>query len=249
MKAKILAFFFLTFASITTYAQQVVNVDIKAGMAYNGITKSNDFDMKPGFRLGVGVDFLINEYWSIRSSFLAVQKDVKKKGTKEYPDISEVSEYSTGSIAIDNEMEALYIQVPVLATYTLEINYLLSASFGAGPYVAYGIAGDTKTYIKATASSLDPSATGEFNRYWNKQPVEHKYKTFGKEGLKKFDYGLALAAELNVGKHFFVGFGAEYGLANIKKLPKSEGESLVGINKKTASPHRYGFDMHVGFRL
>lgn len=95
----------------------------------------------------------------------------------------------------DVKMNAMYLQLPVRLGYRMSLLPGLRAHFGFGPYFAQGIGGKTKgKYIDG----------GEVDM-----------KTFGDDGLKKFDWGLGGEVGVTLIGRVQVRAGYDFGLKNI----------------------------------
>ena len=80
-----------------------------------------------------------------------------------------------------------YLQLPIYGAYKIEVVPGTKIVFNAGPYLAYGIGGQTK--VSGDIAIFDEIATGDGNT-----------DTYGTDGfLKRFDFGLG------------AGVGAEFG--------------------------------------
>lgn len=87
--------------------------------------------------------------------------------------------------------EAMYLQLPVHVGYLVPVNNSTQVVFHVGPYVAYGIGGKTKE-VGTNVSE----------------------KTFHKDGLKKFDFGVGAGVYIDY-SGFTIGVGYDHGLLNL----------------------------------
>ena len=90
-------------------------------------------------------------------------------------------------------MNLNYIQVPVNAQYKLDLGNM-KLLLQAGPYLGVGVNGKLKAKVDGKKES---------------EKIE-----FGKDGLKRFDFGLGIGAGLQFG-NIQAGLGYNLGLANI----------------------------------
>ncbi len=96
----------------------------------------------------------------------------------------------------------LYLQVPVVINYHINIKDKVSIEPFAGVYYAFGIAGKAKAKMDGDSE---------------------KVNVFGDEGgLKRSDFGVRLGVGAVFGKHYYAGIGYEIGCLNIAKDSDSE---------------------------
>lgn len=130
-------------------------------------------------KLGVGIEKPLSSNWSLMPSF-----EVALKGCK--IDWAKVADGSESS-----RMNALYLQIPVMAAYRININDSWNTTLKAGPYFAVGVYGDIDGY----------------NIFKSED---------GADGASRFDVGLDLGVDFEY--HRFV-FGVEYELGFISMSP------------------------------
>lgn len=146
---------------------------------------------KVGFNAGVTLDYNFTPNVALLTGLEFTTKGAK---SKEY----EVEEMGIKGSA-KASTTAMFIQLPVHVGYKLPVTETMKVVFHAGPYAAYGIGGKDKTEITI-----------------NGKTAEEKTDTFGKEALKKFDFGVGIGAGLEFGQ-IGVGLGWDFGLADLNR--------------------------------
>lgn len=146
-----------------------------------------DKKAKIGFKIGVTADYAITNDFYLQSGLSFTTKGGKIEAKV-------LTEKATISI------NQLYLQLPIMAAYKLEVSPGTKIVINAGPYLAYGIGGKIK--IDGT-SGVDLSDL----------PFR-EMDTFDDNGLKKFDFGLGAGVGAEFGS-IVVGLNYELGLTNI----------------------------------
>ncbi len=165
---------------------------VKAGMNLSNFSGDGDSDSKIGFNAGVTVDYALSS-----DLYLLSGLELTTKGAK-----AEYSESESGvSVKYKATATPMYLQLPVHLGYKLTVTEGTKIVFHAGPYIAYGIGGKTKTKASANALSIDINH-------------EDKEDFFGDEGAKRFDFGVGLGAGVEFGK-IGVGLGYDFGLTKL----------------------------------
>lgn len=177
---------FLLGAVTETYAQ---TFGIKAGVNLANQTAKDDDDSydddyksKIGFNVGVTLDIPISDVVSFETGLIASSKGSKVEGT-----------------GFEAKTNLLYVDIPLTAKFSFEINRDSKFYIAAGPYVGIGLSG------KST-SKVDGLDEQEEDIKWGSDEAE--------DDLKRLDYG----AQINIGAEFSgfqIGAGYGLGLANI----------------------------------
>lgn len=168
--------------TMTASAQITWNVKLGGGLAM--CAGGNDAgDMKGKFvgKVGVGIEKPLTANFSIMPSL-----EIALKGTKWDNEVY----YEGYNVGIEENYSPLYIQVPILAAYRLNINNDWNLTLKAGPYFAYGISGD----VSLTGSIDDLSQTESSDLFSDLE-------------AKRFDAGVDVGVDFEY--HRFV-FGVEY---------------------------------------
>lgn len=98
--------------------------DARVGVNFSNVTKVKETKTLPGFTLGLGMDYGINESWSFQSGLMFVSKGYKVKDIyKERP---------------------VYLDIPILGAYKISVSENTKFVINAGPYLSFGLGGKTK---------------------------------------------------------------------------------------------------------
>lgn len=206
MKHKLLLFvIFFPLLSLNLSAQKSpFTFGVKAGMNLSSATINNreaDAKLKPGYQVGVTVDFEV-----YKSLYLQSALSFTTKGSKIDDLLAGKLIGGSGKPNETHTYNQLYLQVPIHVAYKVNVGENNNIIFSFGPYFAYGIGGKSKRKLNDSAVFGDGS-----NQY--------KFDTFGDdegEALKKFDVGLSFGVGTEFNK-IVVGAGYELGLKNIAK--------------------------------
>lgn len=185
---------------------------IVAGPQFSSITAKADgdkstSDLLVGLRAGFTADLQLADEFYIGTGLLFSGKGGKDKDVEIKKTIG-------------------YLQVPINFLFKPEVGSG-KLNLGAGPYVAYGIAGK----IKGTADDAEGSI-GVFS---------DEAKALG-QGVKKFDAGLGIVAGYELKAGLYLGIHADLGLVNTVALP--DGVTADGYSAKNTS-----FGVNVGFKF
>ncbi|MFV0469903.1 MAG: porin family protein [Dysgonomonas sp.] len=168
-------------ASVSSFAQGAgaVKFGVNAGVNLSNIAGDIDnTDAKIGFQAGVTADYYLTE-----AVFLQSGLSYTTKGYKTGDDDSGVK----GTLG--------YLQLPIKVGYAIPVSDGFSVNLNAGPYLAYGISGKTKT----TLLGKEISKVDSFN-----------------DGTNKFDFGIGGGVGAEFGA-IAVNLHYEYGLSNYTK--------------------------------
>ena len=188
MKKKLITTLLLLLVCLSGYSQ--ISWNAKAGINISNIINFGDVDFKPGYQVGVGMDYYFNDHWGIQPSLMLISKGYKIKG--DYPPFINKSEQLKSYDITDNKV---YVELPLLLTYRFNVSGKYKLIFSGGGYVGYGIAGKTKN----TATLLNGSTRKD------------KVDSFS-AGVEKFDTGLAAGAALEYNDKYSIGLSSDFGL-------------------------------------
>ena len=179
---------FVLFALISVAGfSQITGWNAKVGMNFSNYTGDLDLNAKVGFKLGGGLEYAFNDTWSLQPSLFLTSKGAKKDG---------------------NSINAMYLELPVMAAARFNVADNTNLVVNAGPYFACGIAGKTKFDLG--------------------NDTERKVDTFGDDALKRFDAGLGVGVALEFGR-IIAGLDGQFGLVDVEKVgnPKNMNFSIV----------------------
>ncbi|MDR0894929.1 MAG: PorT family protein [Prevotellaceae bacterium] len=190
---------------VTIMASAQVSWNAKAGLNLSNMRGEGESgDLKVGYNLGVGMEYAFNERWSLQPSL-----SLTAKGTRE----------SDGGTTV--QLNAVYLELPVMAALRVPVSDRVNLVFGLGPYVAYGVGG------KVSVSS---------------DGVDISINTFGEteglaSGMRRFDAGLALGVSVEMGK-FSIRLDEQLGLANVA-ASEGSGDSVHNNNISIGVGYRF----------
>ncbi|WP_072542595.1 porin family protein [Bacteroides mediterraneensis] len=104
-----------------------VKWDVRVGVNFSNVTKADEAKSLTGFTLGLGMDYGLSESWSFRSGLMFTSKGWKFK---------EEGEKIT--------YRPIYLEIPILAAYKVNISENTKFVINAGPYLAFGLGGKAK---------------------------------------------------------------------------------------------------------
>ena len=199
MKKKLITTLLLLLVCLSGYSQ--ISWNAKAGINISNIINFGDVDFKPGYQVGVGMDYYFNDHWGVQPSLLLISKGYKDKGDYYFPPFMENSEKLKSYDITDNKV---YVELPLLLTYRFNVSAKLKLIFSGGGYIAYGITGK----FKNTNTLLDGSKRKD------------KVDSFS-AGVEKFDTGLAAGAALEYNDKYSIGLSSDFGLRTIDGRDKN----------------------------
>ena len=135
---------------------------------------------RTGFNIGVTVDFPLSKLFHIKSGVFYTEKGFLDKNLWTWDE-----NYGYRVYLDHSNYSAGYIEVPVLASFRIDLCEKHQLQLNVGPYFAYGVAED---YFKSASDG-------------------------GFELDKKFDYGIQASVYLRFSNHYLIGGGYEFGLA------------------------------------
>lgn len=118
-------------------AQITWNAKLGGGLAFcAGMNDEGDTKAKFVGKIGVGIEAPLSANFSLMPSLEFAMKGAKWS----------MSEYYSGyNVDGEETLSPLYIQIPVLGAYRLNLNDDWNMTLKAGPYFAYGISGKVKS--------------------------------------------------------------------------------------------------------
>lgn len=220
MKREIFTVVLLLLSVLYGYGQASWNV--KAGMNVSKVTNYLDSEMKLGYQFGVGMDYFFTDSWGIQPSLMLVSKGVKWKRETyigELPD--DLPFFPELNASSNNTENRMYIEMPVMLAYRINLSNTLKLVFNGGGYVSYGIGGKSNF---------------TYNLY---DGTTQKYKgnTFSRG--EKFDYGLGAGTALEFNNRYTVNLFGEWGLT-------SADTNVISYHKKNAN-QTYG--LNIGYKF
>ncbi|MDR0332815.1 MAG: PorT family protein [Dysgonamonadaceae bacterium] len=183
-----------------------ITFGVKAGINlsnfYGNGVENLDLKAKPGFNVGVTMDYAFTP-----AMYLMTGLELTTKGAK----------WSTreDGETLKVTSNPMYLQLPVHFGYKIDIAPGTRFVLHAGPYVAYGVGGkDTITYNGGKRS---------FNIFGK----DNAAKAMGIEGVEaeRFDYGVGLGVGVEFGQ-INVGLGYDLGLGNLSGVKEAKQQNM-----------------------
>ncbi|CCY90348.1 putative outer membrane insertion C-signal [Bacteroides sp. CAG:1076] len=169
-----------------------VSIGVRAGGTYSHITKSNHSDGKLGWLIGADLEIpvdKVSEDFFIQPSLLFLSKGDK---------CSTSGDVGDGDVAtVETTENAIFMEIPVMAGYRLNIADNFNLTFNAGPYFAFGLGGKSELGMDATL--------------WG-SPIGGGYEINTFDSIKRFDFGIGLGAGLEILQSWSVNLNYDFGL-------------------------------------
>lgn len=206
---------------------------LKGGVNLANISTTSDgrvdeAKMLTSFHIGGVADIPLNSFLSFQPGLL-----VTGKGSK-----TEI--YTTSSIN-DNyfkiKTNPIYLELPANLVFKAPLGGGTRLFFGAGPYIAMGIGGETKGEQKFLGVTRTYEKDVEFN---DDDPTTSQQEDASVNSLRRFDYGANGLAGIETGK-FMVGVNYGLGLSKIGSTESNE-------NDDDKNKHRvFSISLGIGF--
>jgi hypothetical protein len=205
--------------SFTSLEAQKSSGFIKGGINIANISITNDGSVDQnksliGFQVGFMGDLPMSSFFSIQPGIQFTSKGSKTQ-----------SGSTTDATYYRATTNPMYIEVPVNAVFKIPFGEGSKFFFGAGPYIAMGVAGKNKVEGKFLGSSF----SSKKNIQWsNDDPTTLNYEEGAGYGImKRFDYGFNGTVGFETSN---VIFSANYGLG-MAKLQSGSNSSADQKNK------------------
>lgn len=184
----------------------------KAGFVFSDLSEySYKTRMKHSFTGGLTFDYFLN-----RDLYISSVIEFANKGAKF--DLLNKNEEEGTSLDIKNStIAAFYIQVPVHLGYKFDLSEKTRLMVQAGPYVAYGISGQTELGDEVVLRTPEGATTMSLNDYikmidgWRRGE-----ETFSDTHFREFDWGIGIGMGVEY-EHVNISFRYDFGLYNISQ--------------------------------
>jgi len=194
-----LAILFFVFAGFLSADAQRLQGKLGGGFA----THYSGAQVIGAFKAGIGVEFELDQHFTLSPALLVYGKGWKNKNQTVYvydEDKNLVYDDAGEPLTVvkQRSTSANYLELQVLANYFFYLprNYYFYVS--AGPYAAYGLSGKQKTKGDGEAEEAEK--------------LYYESKTFKEQGVKRFDAGLTLGAGIQFPSHLMLGVESDLGL-------------------------------------
>lgn len=155
-----------------------------------------DLDSKVGFNVGVAVEFPIVRSFYINSGLFYTTKGAK-------------SEIVEDSETFKTTFNAGYLELPVYASYRLNLAEASQLQVNFGPYFAFGVNGKVKEEYTDSEYPED-NEKFDYDLFGVADPESDDYKA----GMKRFDCGLGIGLGYTWNR-IYLGINYQFGLVNI----------------------------------
>lgn len=208
---KSLIFVLFSLFSLAGFSQ--VSWNAKAGMNMSNWSGDNDTKMKVGYKLGVGMEYAFDKAWSLQPSLF-----LSSKGAKVDAAIAPSEDIPSG-LGLNMTVNQLYLELPINAQVRFAVSEGMNIVLAAGPYLAYGVGGNTT--VKAKVNGVE---------------VKESRGTFSSSDvdIDRFDAGFGIGASLEI-KKFIVGVDGQWG--------------AIKLNSENETPKNINFSICVGYKF
>lgn len=177
MKKIFLVLTLCTTATCITKAQ----VYVQGGLNLANISKTNDGQTEknnilPSFNVGILGRFDLSSSFDLESGILLTGHGSKAE-----------TYFNGGNDYVKTKFNPLYIQVPLNAVIKIPLAKETGIFFHAGPYIAMGIAGKSKSESKIGPIMSSSESSIKFS---NDNPFTSQQDDAAYDKLKRFDFGL-----------------------------------------------------------
>jgi hypothetical protein len=188
--------------------------------------KVDDAKMLASFQVGIIGDVNVSDFFAIQPGILVTGKGSKTQDG----DPSDANYFKATT-------NPIYIEIPVNFVFKGPISKDSKFFAGAGPYLAFGIAGKNKTEGKFLGTAFSSEKDIEWS---NDDPTTLNYEEGAGFGImKRFDYGLNGTAGFDLNK---VVLSVNYGLG-LAKLQSGSNSSADDKNKHRVLSFTIGFKL------
>jgi hypothetical protein len=199
---KLLAITALLFIGVKLNAQLVY---VQGGLNLANITKTNDGqteknNMLASFNAGIIGRFDLGKIIDLETGVLFTGRGAKAE-----------TYFNSGNDYVKSTFNPLYIEVPLNLVVTAPISKNNGVFFNAGPYIAIGVGGKSKTNSKL---GLITSSSTSSIKFSNDDPFTSQQDDAAYNKLKRFDYGINVGAGIKL-EHLILKVNYGIGLAKI----------------------------------
>lgn len=251
MKKRTFLSFLLGLITVVCYSQ--VKFNVQGGVGLSDITKNQNYNPRISYRFGIGVELPIGQTWAFQTGLQFLERKYSFDKSHIESDLPTTDgKKKKGFLHIDSKISAIYFQIPAkIATY-LPLSTNSGLQLSTGPYFAFGVDGNSIlnwtliTIPDITDADGHPIIGSGATVMYGIVPTE---RTFGKDGLRRFDIGWSLGIDFKH-KRFFTGIGAEHGFVPIERhVPKDIFKYYFDKRSKLVSSYNIGLELHVGYYL
>ncbi len=221
----------LVFAAILAFANLKSQTYIQGGLNLANITKTNNGQTEknnilPSFNAGILGRFGLSETVDLESGLLLTGRGSKAE-----------TYFNGGVDYVKAKFNPLYVELPLNLIVKIPLDKTSGIFFNAGPYVAVGVGGKSKTESKLGPLSASSSSSIKFS---NDDPFTSQQDDAAYNKLKRFDFGMNIGGGFQF-EHLLL--KVNYGLG-FAKINSTESNNTVNDKNKYRT-----LSVSVGFPL
>lgn len=225
MKKTRLIFLLISFCLYQLNAQSPFSFGVKGGVNFSDQTKIDYAKIKPGFNVGLTVDYALTNNFYILSGLELTSKGSKYNDKqylrdKQWPGYGGYGGYEIPDndqyFKVRYNRNAVYLQAPIQLGYKLRLANDIELILKGGAYLAYGISGKY---------TIDVDLIDEQEYYYEYEYMNDYKEDFFNKDANKLDLGLSFGTRLEY-KKIFMDLGYEIGLKKIWKSRTSQNRNL-----------------------
>lgn len=209
----------LVFAAILAFANLKSQTYIQGGLNLANITKTNSGQTEknnilPSFNAGILARFDLSETVDLESGLLLTGRGSKAE-----------TYFNGGADYVKAKFNPLYVELPLNLIVKIPLDKTSRIFFNAGPYVAVGVGGKSKTESKFGPLSASSSSNIKFS---NDDPFTSQQDDAAYNKLKRFDFGVNVGGGFQF-EHLLL--KVNYGLG-FAKINSTESNNTVNDKNK-----------------
>lgn len=203
--------------------------NVKAGVSLFSFRRPDGLDERTGFSAGVGAEYNFSRHWAIQSGLMVTSKGA----TAEYDGYSPLSS-STEPISYKAKIAPIYLDIPILAAFKMDVSNHVKFVINIGPYLAVGMGGK---YELTNKGGHKGESHNPFKSYSSLAEAKNKDAL-----LKRFDIGIQGGIGFEIWKHYLVNASFQHGFME----PVKGGTLYAGDTEKH---YPIGGILTVGYRF
>lgn len=211
MKTLLLSLVLLLAIAVNTNAQ----VYLQGGLNLANITKTNDGqteknNMLASFNAGILARFDLSKELDLESGLLFTGHGSQAE-----------TYFNSGNDYVKSRFNPFYLQVPLNAVIKIPVDKQSGLFFHAGPYIAMGIGGKSRS-----ESRVGPFMSGSSRniKFSNDDPFTSRQDDAAYDKLKRFDYGLNFGGGFEF-EHLILKVNYGLGLAKINSTESNNSQN------------------------
>ncbi|QHV99019.1 porin family protein [Spirosoma endbachense] len=190
--------------------QKRFSFGVKAGVNFSNAKEfTNDYThggnpkAKWGYQVGFSTDYSVTNSVYFQSGLSLTTKGTRHQGAEIW-----IGSTTPPTTFWESTTNQVYLQLPLLLGYKINLSNLAKMRVNAGPYIAYGIGG--KEIIK---EKTIPASVRDDKRFTS-DTFGKDYRRYSPYNLKRQDYGISLGLGIDY-KKVVLSFDYQVGLLNV----------------------------------